>query len=114
MTYRISEPSTFTRSIWVRMFHGQSLIAAFCVVTDADACARTTRRTPRRYWPALTCPPPGVCDVVTVLELTIPTLFFSQYKFVASWNGFPPPPPPPTAAGAPAAAAAGITGVLRA
>jgi hypothetical protein len=54
------------------------------VVTDADACARTMRRIPRRYWPALICPPPDVCDVVTVVEARFPTLFFSQYRFVAS------------------------------
>jgi hypothetical protein len=48
------------------------------VVTDAEACARTTRRMPRRYCPALICPPPAVCDVVTVVAVRVPVLFFSQ------------------------------------
>jgi hypothetical protein len=83
-------------------------VAALVVVTDADACARTMRRIPRRYWPALICPPPDVCDVVTVVEARFPTLFFSQYRFVASWNGFPPPPLDGAAELGPAAAAAGM------
>src|SRR6266853_518178 len=100
-------------STWASRFHGQSLTAAFAVVTDALAVARTTRRTPRRYWPALICPPPAVCDVVTVVDARFPTLFFSQYRFVASWKGLPPPPPDGAADWGPAAAAAGIGLYLR-
>src|SRR5215469_13583796 len=104
MTYRISEPSTLTRSTPVRMFHGRSLVAA-AVATVPAVDVRKISRSARRYCPALICPPPTVDppDVV-VSDVVAPTLFFSAYRLVASWNGFPPPPapaPPPPPAAAP-------------
>src|SRR5260370_42650561 len=88
--------------------NGQTLTVASAGVTDAVAVARTTGRIPRRSWPALIWPPPAVCEVVTVVLARFPTLFFSQYRFVASWKGLPPPPPDGAADWGPAAAAAGI------
>src|SRR5260370_16442647 len=89
--------------------NGQSLTAAFAVVTDALAVARTTRRIPRRYWPALIWPPPAVCEGVTVVLARFPTLFFSQSRFAASWKGLPPPPPDAAADLPPAPAPPAIT-----
>src|SRR5215469_2708370 len=106
MTYRISDPSTFTRSTPVRMFHGKSDVAP-AVATVPAVLVRKIRRTLRRNCPALTCPPPGVCDAPVVRLVVAPTLFFSAYRLVASWNGLPPPPapsaPPPPPAAAPCA-----------
>src|SRR5215831_36012 len=78
------------------MFHGKSVAAGRPVATVPAVVVRTTSRTVRKYWPALTWPPPGCCTALVVNDCTAAT-FFSAYRFDANWNGLPPPP----AAGAP-------------
>src|SRR5215475_11175784 len=87
------------------MFHGRSEVAA-AVATVPAVDVRKISRTFRRYWPAFTCPPAAVDPPADVVSAAVaPTLFFSAYRLVASWKGFPPwtatpPPAPPTPAAA--------------
>src|SRR5215472_11272462 len=88
------------------MFHGRSEVAP-AVATVPAVDVRKISRTARAYCPALTCPPPGVDPPAEVVRAVVtPALFFSAYRFVASWKGLPPPAGAAWACPAPAAPAA--------